>query len=421
MNKPMLINRFPKGAVKVPPSKSMAHRAIICGALANGESIIENVDLSEDIEATLRCVKAMGVKYKYEDNTLTLHGGLKEPEGEILLDCGESGSTLRFFISIASVFSNPIKLTGSSRLMERPLEPYLEELEKQGVSFYKQDDILTVCGPIKGGDFLLPGDVSSQYITGLLLALPLIKEDSQIIVFSPIESKGYIDLTLNIMEKFGIKIVHQDHKRYILKEGQNYKPVNCQIEADYSNAAFFLVAGALGRDVECLGLDEASLQGDKEILDILIRCGANISKGSQGGIKVRPGGLRGVTVDVRDIPDLVPPLAVLLCFCQGTSKIVNAGRLRMKESDRLHAITKELNSLGATIKEGPDWLEVQGVEELQGGLTDSHNDHRIAMAVAVAAIKTKGLVRLTGASAVNKSYPAFWADFSKEERKREHE
>jgi 3-phosphoshikimate 1-carboxyvinyltransferase len=421
MNELKTIIHLPKGAVKVPPSKSMAHRAIICSALAEGESIIENINLSEDIQATLRCVESLGVEYKYKDNVLTIQGGIKLPREKILLDCGESGSTLRFFIAIASIFSTPISLTGSSRLMERPLGPYLEALHKQGVSIDKQGDVLTICGPLKGGDFFLPGDISSQFVTGLLLALPLVKEDSRIILSGALESKSYVDLTLQVMEHFGVHVKCGNHEQYTISGQQKYRPQDFSVEGDYSNAAFFLIAGALGREVECLGLNEESRQGDKAILDILKSCGANITKGSEGGIQVTPGDLKAITVDVHDIPDLVPPLAVLLCFCRGNSRIINAGRLRIKESDRLHAVTEELNSLGAKIEEGPDYLVIQGIQELRGGIVDSHNDHRIAMSVALAAIKSRGEVQLTGASAVNKSYPGFWGDFCKEERRKDHE
>ena len=415
--------------ITVPPSKSIAHRAVICAALASGESRIRPIILSDDVEATCRCMAALGAEIRHESDperpssgTLIVQGIGKGFDAESpILDCGESGSTLRFLLSAALLQSETVTLTGSDRLMQRPLGPYLEALMENGALIEQGTDpdgksTLTVKGPLKAGRFMLPGDVSSQYVTGLLLALPLLDRDSEIILSTPLESSAYVDLTISTMREFGVSVDCTEGGRFQIPGGQKYRPRAYTVEPDFSNAAFFLVAGALGYEAECLGLKKNSLQGDKEIIEILKTCGAEVTYTARGGIRVSPGRKRSLTIDARQIPDLVPILAVLLCFCEGESRIINAGRLRLKESDRLDAIASELNRLGAKITEGEDFLDIQGVEDLAGGKCSSHNDHRIAMALAVASIKCKKAVEIEGAACVSKSYPDFWKDFGETER-----
>ena len=387
------INRIPKGIIKIPPSKSIAHRAIICAGLCrNDKSIIENISDSEDITATLNCMKA-------------LKAGIET------LDCGESGSTLRFLIPIAAAVTGEAVFCGRGRLMERPLTPYIEELDKKGVKIVGTNSSLKLKGRLQPGKFTLSGDISSQFVSGLLFALPLLNGDSEIEIITPLQSAPYVDLTVDVMKKFGVSVKTEGCKKFYIKGGQNYKPCSFHVEGDYSQAAFFLVAGALGAKCECVGLDKESLQGDKKIIDILERCGAKITETANGGITAAAEYLKPVTVDVSDIPDLVPPLAALFSFCNGVSHIENAGRLRYKESDRLSAVTQQLNAIGCDVFEGNDKLTIIGKKSITGGRAESQNDHRIAMAVAVASIKSKNPVFLWDYECVKKSYPGFWQDF----------
>ena len=449
--------------ITVPPSKSIAHRAVICASLAAGESRISPISLSEDVKATCRCMEALGAVIRFEQReekegkavaddagmgALIVQGSKGRdvlPEEPLLLDCGESGSTLRFLLPIVLLRQTKVRFAGSKRLMERPLGPYLEILKANGASIEYIENhiegedvagdgrILEAQGPILPGRYLLPGDVSSQYVSGLLFALPLLAEDSEIELTTALESAAYVDLTIQTMQRFGVHVEKIGETAFRIPGSQSYQPSKETIEADFSNAAFFLVAGALGEEVECAGLNPNSKQGDKEILSLLEQCGAEIeyrrpslakeaekqeSFSENAIIRVRPSDKesKALTIDVSQIPDLVPILSVLLCFCKGKSRIINAGRLRIKESDRLHAMTEELKRLGAKVEEGSDYLNIEGVEHLNGGTCDSHNDHRIAMALAIAAYKSNGIVTIKGASCVNKSYPSFWKDIGESER-----
>lgn len=416
MDELMVIDRIPQGMVTPPPSKSISHRALICAALSNGTSKIRNIEFSEDVQATLNCIQALEIKVEYDGKNLTVHGGQNKFQADAVLDCGESGSTLRFLLPIALLYSKPIYFTGHGRLLQRPLKEYKKALEENGAQITQSDEQVTVQGPIRPGIYRMSGSVSSQYVSGLLFALPMLEGNSEIILTSPLESKAYVDLTVSVMEHFGVKIANNNYEKFIIKGNQTYHPCDFTIETDYSAAAFFLAAGALGCDVKCLGLNMDSLQGDKQYIDILQQCGIEIVQSNDGGLKVLKGKIKPVTVDVSDIPDLVPPLTSVLCFCEGESKIINAGRLRLKESDRLHALAMEFNRLGADITEGEDCLIIRGVKNLHGGIADAHNDHRIAMAIAVASIKSNDQIQLKGAESVKKSYPDFWKDFCKVER-----
>lgn len=404
MNEIKKVSLFPRGAIQMPPSKSISHRALICSGLTERPSVIKNLAVSDDIGATARCMRE-------------IRKGLIEKAGQPgILDCGESGSTLRFLIPLAAMLPDGASFTGRGGLMERPLGPYLDELALHGASVSLRDGVLTVTGPLEGGAYNIPGNISSQFVTGLLLALPLLESDSEIRVTSPLESAPYVDITLDVMERFGIQVANDGYRRFSIKGGQRYRPCELTVEADYSQAAFFLVAGALGAECGCLGLSPESKQGDGRIVDILKRSGAKILTTEQGGLAARPGRLAAQTADVSDIPDLVPPLAAFFCFCEGTSHIINAGRLRHKESDRLTAVTEELNKLGAEIVMAEDSLTIKGVKSLRGGAMSARGDHRVAMMGAVAAIRSEAPVYIEGAGCVSKSYPDFWRDFEKEER-----
>lgn len=407
-----------EGTVKAPPSKSEAHRAIIAAALSGGECRIDNIAMSADISATLDGMKSLGCKYnasKASGYVKLAPRSVKGESEEIEIDCAESGSTLRFLIPIALLSGKPVSFVGRGRLMQRPMKPYFDIFDKKGITYEKDKDKLRLTGKLKSGLYKLPGDVSSQFVTGLLFALPLLDGDSVIEITTPAESVGYIDMTLNVLKKFGIETENQNYRRFIIKGGQRYIPRDYTVEGDYSQAACFLVAGAIGCNITCSGLCGDSLQGDKAIVDIIRQTGAKIEETEQGIRAIHTANMHGITVDVRDIPDLVPMLAVLLSFCKGESRIVNAGRLRMKESDRLAAITSELRQLGASIVEGGDCLTIHGVQAFHQNTVSAWNDHRIAMATAIAACRCEGdgVNIMGGREAVKKSYPDFFEVYEK--------
>lgn len=412
MDNVTLTPRMLKGTVKIPPSKSVAHRAIIAAALSGGECLLTNTAMNDDIMATLGGMRALGCKYTVNKNKgeIKIAPKKQKKSGEIEIDCCESGSTLRFLIPIALLSGKPVKLTGRGRLMQRPQKPYLDMFDKKGIKYECGADYIKLDGQLKSGVFEMPGNVSSQFITGLLFALPLLDGDSEIIITTLTESRSYIDITLKVLADFGIEIENHNYMRYVIKGGQKYKALNYEIEGDYSQAAFFLVAGAIGCDIECTGLKEDSLQGDREIIDIIERAGGIIER-TEEGIKARmTSDMHGITVDARNIPDLVPIMAVLLSLCKGESRIINAGRLRMKESDRLAAISSELKHLGADIIEESDALRIVGRQTLESKNVSVWGDHRIAMATAIAACRCEGgdMMIIGGETAVKKSYPDFF-------------
>lgn len=406
-----IIDKFPAGTVTLPPSKSLSHRAVICASLAAGESVLKNVGSSKDIEATVSCMKKLGAKITQQDENMIVQDG-QTASSDSVLDCCESGSTLRFLIPIAALDGKEHIFTGQGLLMQRPLDVYTDVFNQMGVKLELDGNTVKVCGPLKSGNYSMRGDVSSQFISGLLFALPLVDGDSTISITTDLESADYVNMTVDVMERFGVQIKWEENIFHI-KGGQQYKPTEYTVEGDYSQAAFFLAAAALGRPVRCAGLRHSSIQGDGAILDILKKMGARV-RNTHGLVSVHADRLTAVTIDAREIPDLVPPLAALCCFCDGESKIINAGRLRIKESDRLDAMYTELKNLGAQIEQGEDSLTITGQKTLTGGNTDAHGDHRIAMAVAVAAIRCEHSVALSGWEHVSKSYPAFWEDFEKE-------
>ncbi len=410
-----------KGQISVPPSKSLSHRMLICACLAEGESTIRNVDFSDDIIATLNGIKALGAKVRcFKGNSSNgTYDVVVEGNGfpEIIqdtIDCMESGSTLRFLIPVALLAGKEITFTGRGRLSQRPLDVYCKIFEKQGINFYPNTGGLpiTLTGKLKPGRFYVKGDVSSQFISGLLFALPLLDRDSEIMITTRMESRGYIDLTINALKKFSIQVVNHNYEYFRVKGNQRYKPANCRVEGDYSQCAFWLVAGILNGDITCSDLDPNSLQGDKSIVDILLQMGATLVV-EDNFVNAKSSQTFGITIDASQCPDLVPPLAVLGALSKGNTKIINAGRLKIKESDRLKAISTELAKLGAKIVELPEGLEIHGLDMLEGGIVDSWNDHRIAMALAVAALRCKNPVTIKNSNCVNKSYPDFWNDFRK--------
>lgn len=401
----------PNGTVNVPPSKSDVHRAIICAAMANGVSRISPVALSNDIKATIGCIKALGADAVLENNVLTVDGTNMYKNKTALLDCGESGSTLRFFIPIAAVGNINATFVGKGKLPQRPIGIFTEALPKAGTVCKTEGGLpLEIKGQLKSGIFEIPGNVSSQFITGLLLALPILEGDSEIVLTSPLESVGYIAMTIRTMKQFGVNI-QATEKGWHIKGGQTYKSCNYTTDGDWSQAAFFMVLGAIGGKVTVKGVAKDSTQGDKKCAEILARFGAKVTQ-LDNEVTVEKGELKAITVDASQIPDLVPVLSVCAAFAEGTTKIINAERLRIKECDRLKATAELLNNLGGKVKELSDGLEITGVSSLKGGNVNGYNDHRIVMSAAVCAARSDEDITATFAMSINKSYPDFYIDYN---------
>ena len=400
----------PNGTVNVPPSKSDVHRAIICAAMANGVSRISPVALSNDIKATIGCIKALGADAVLE-NVLTVDGTNMYKNKTALLDCGESGSTLRFFIPIAAVGNINATFVGKGKLPQRPIGIFTEALPKAGTTCKTEGGLpLEIKGQLKSGIFEIPGNVSSQFITGLLLALPILEGDSEIVLTSPLESVGYIAMTIRTMKQFGVNIDTTENGWHI-KGGQTYKSCNYTTDGDWSQAAFFMVLGAIGGKVTVKGVAKDSTQGDKKCAEILARFGAKVTQ-LDNEVTVEKGELKAITIDASQIPDLVPVLSVCAAFAEGTTKIINAERLRIKECDRLKATAELLNNLGGKVKELSDGLEITGVSSLKGGNVNGYNDHRIVMSAAVCAARSDEDITATFAMSINKSYPDFYIDYN---------
>lgn len=401
----------PNGTVNVPPSKSDVHRAIICAAMANGVSRISPVALSNDIKATIGCIKALGADAVLENNVLTVDGTNMYKNKTALLDCGESGSTLRFFIPIAAVGNINATFVGKGKLPQRPIGIFTEALPKAGTVCKTGGGLpLEIKGQLKSGIFEIPGNVSSQFITGLLLALPILEGDSEIVLTSPLESVGYIAMTIRTMKQFGVNI-QATEKGWHIKGGQSYKTCDYTTDGDWSQAAFFMVLGAVSGKVTVKGVAKDSTQGDKKCAEILARFGAKVTQ-LDNEVTVEKGKLKAITIDASQIPDLVPVLSVCAAFAEGTTKIINAERLRIKECDRLKATAELLNNLGGKVKELSDGLEITGVSSLKGGNVNGYNDHRIVMSAAVCAARSDEDITATFAMSINKSYPDFYIDYN---------
>lgn len=405
-----------KGEVKIPPSKSMAHRAIICASLSKGKSKIENIDFSDDIIATIEGMKSLGAEINvYKDYIEVLGISERKNNDELkIIDCNESGSTLRFLLPISLLVPGKKKFIGRGNLGKRPLNTFYNIFKQDEVAYsYEENKLnLEIEGTLKGGEYYLEGNISSQFITGLLFTLPLIKHDSKIIITTEMESKGYIDLTLSALKDFGIKIINNDYKEFIIEGNQEYKSRDYRVEGDYSQAAFFLVADAIGNNVEVKDVLINSAQGDKEVIDILERMGMRvICKENSLGTEL-DGDLNCTVIDGSQCPDIIPVLSVAASLAKGTTKIINAGRLRIKECDRLKAVASELSKLGAKIIETEDGLIIEGVDSLKGGVDVwSWKDHRIAMTLAIAATRCEEPIVLKDYECISKSYPAFFEDY----------
>ena len=401
------------GSIAAIPSKSQAHRLLICAALADAPSQVQCSGTSADILATVRCLQAFGADIRAIPGGFLVNPVGSDEKSE-LLQPGESGSTLRFLLPVAGAlgYSGLCRMEG--RLPQRPLAPLDAELMSHGMRLQRcAEDVLALSGSLRSGAYTLPGNMSSQYISGLLFALPLLPGDSTLTVTGKRESVDYIDMTLRALRRYGI-CVEETEYGYWIPGGQVYHPpMEAVVEGDWSNAAFWLSAGALSRaGVTMTGLDPESPQGDKEILSILRRFGAEVQC-SGDSVTVRGGNLKGIELDASNVPDLVPVVSIVAAGAAGETRITGAARLRIKESDRLEAVRTLLTALGGTVQELPDGLIIQGGKPLQGGIVSAFGDHRIAMSAAVAAMLAQGPVIVTGAQAVEKSYPAFWVDYQR--------
>ena len=402
-----------RGELPAIPSKSQLHRLLICAVLGEGETRIQGAfTRAEDILATRRCLEALGAEIWEEADTLCLRPLRRERLSQTpLLDCGESGSTLRFLLPVVGALGCGGTFLMAGRLPERPLGDLEEQMTTHGCALSRPGgDRLTVQGLLSPGSYTLPGNVSSQYITGLLLALPLLEGDSSLTVTGPVESEDYIAMTLRAQAAFGIHH-HKVGDTYQINGGvRGTSPGILPAEGDWSNGAFWLCAGAMpGGAVTCRGLLADSPQGDRRVLDCLAAMGAKL-RWTETSVTVEEGGRRETVIDAAAIPDLIPPLAAVAAVGQGVTRVINAGRLRIKESDRLRAVAETLNALGADITEEPEGLLIRGVSELRGGSVDSWGDHRIAMMAAIASAACREPVTVQNARAVFKSYPGFWED-----------
>lgn len=389
-----------QGTVNIPSSKSMTHRMLICAALAKGISKISNITFSKDIYATIDALKAIGADIQI-DNDNVIVNGINNIPNYADIDCCESGSTLRFLIPITAALGIHSTYTGQGRLPERPITPYIRELTKNGITFeYDNTMPFTMTGQLKPGKFKLEGNISSQFITGMLFALPLLNGDSEIIMISDLESKPYADMTIQCLNTFGIEIL-ETNNGYFIKGNQKYRSQNTVVEGDYSQAAFFYVANILGNNIKMNNLTVISSQGDKKIIEITKKLCYNNNNEPIG-----------FSVDASDIPDLVPILGVLGTFCTDKSLIYGAERLKIKESNRLETTAAVLNALGGNITIQNDGLTIKH-SKLHGGTTDSFGDHRIAMSAAIAATICSEPVIIKNADSVEKSYPNFFKDYQK--------
>ena len=399
-----------RGEVTVPASKSMAHRALIAAALADGLTTLHLNALNDDIEATIDALMALGALMDYDPrkgllivrpiegapnlrrdlSALSGKASAHVSYGEVIeVDCGESGSTLRFLLPVACALGARARFVGRGRLPKRPMADLTGALRAHGAAINAEALPLEVAGSLCGGVWTLPGDVSSQYVTGLLLALPLLSEDSEIRLTSPLQSASYVDMTLQTLRDFGISIeTTQDGWR--VPGGQAYRsPEDVFVEGDWSAAAFWHAANALGSEIDVLGAPRHSVQGDRAILDLLGK----------------------PVIDVRNVPDLAPALAVAAAVLPQRTEIVGAARLRLKESDRLQSTSRMLASLGVAAEVTPDGLRIDGGRPIRGGVVDGCNDHRIVMSAALLATRADGAVTITDAEAVSKSYPDFFDHF----------
>ena len=402
------------GTLDIISSKSDIHRCIICASLSDKPTKISFCGLSKDIITTVECVKMLGASAEFYDGELVVIPCDKNKIMQgLTLDCCESGSTARFILPVAAAICKKVSLVGSGRLPERPMSLLCQSLKEHGAEFSSEKIPMTGMQNVKsGGVFTIPGNVSSQYISGLLLMLPLLEDGGEVRITTPLESAGYVDMTVDTMTKFGIKI-QKGNGFYRVEPGQHYtSPGQIKAQGDWSSAAFWLCADALGANVVLRGLDENCPQADRYVTEILERFGAKKIV-TKDGISFEAGRLKSIEIDATNIPDLVPVLSVVACAARGRTTIYGAKRLRLKESDRLETTYDFLTRLGGKVEITDDGLIIDGMGKLEGGTVVGHNDHRIVMSSAICSLICKKQVIIEGAQATEKSYTTFFSDFDK--------
>ena len=399
------------GEVHIPASKSQAHRMLLCAAMGENEVTLRCRGLSKDILATVACLKALGASVDAEGEVLHLRPVSAPPPGLCLLPCGESGSTLRFLLPLVGALGASAVFEREGRLPERPIEPLGRELCRNGMDIRSDGARLSCSGQLRPGAFSLPGNISSQYISALLMTLPLLEGESTLRIEGALESAAYVAMTEEVLRLGGVRTEKTGYG-YRIPGGQRCRFASeLSVEGDYSNAAFFLCAGALSeRGIRVTGLDPQSRQGDRAIVPLLEEMGAQVASDGSS-VTVKRDALHGITIDASPIPDLIPVLSVVAAAASGETRVIHAQRLRLKESDRLHSTTQMLRALGAEAEELPDGLVIRGGRTLAGGTVDACGDHRIAMSAAVAGGICRGAVTICGSECVQKSYPDFWTDF----------
>ncbi len=401
------------GSIRAISSKSDLHRLLIAASLCKEPTDIFCNTLSADIVATISCLNSLGANIKPNkvESGYSISVCADDKAKKPSCDCNESGTTLRLLTPLAATAHKNVTFVGKGRLAERPMEPLLSVMKAHGAKFTADTLPFTVKGTLKPGDYHIAGNVSSQFISGLMFALPLLKKQSRIVIEGKLESAPYVDMTISTLKIFGLNIIKVPLGFLIEGEQQYHSPSSIDAEGDWSNAAFWLAAGAIGASVTVEGLKYPdTLQGDRVIINLLERFGAKTSYTESGAITVSPGRLKGLAIDISQCPDLAPILAVVAAFAEGTTVLTGAGRLRLKESDRMAATVELIENLGGVAKAQEDNLVIEG-GGLHGGCVDSHNDHRLAMAAAVAGTATKHPVTIKDAGAVSKSYPNFFDDF----------
>lgn len=402
------------GSIKIPPSKSMSHRAIICASLAKGRSKITNIAFSEDVLTTIEGMKNLGAKIDCYDDFVIVDGiyNLENPVNN-QIDCNESGSTLRFFVPIFSLTNQEITFWGKNRLLIRPQEIYREIFTSRNLEFSQDTEKLIIKGSLKPDIYTLNGDVSSQFISGLLFALPLLSGDSEIHIKEPYESRSYVDLTLQMLNEFGIDIKYTDNNTLFIKGNQSYLAHNHEVEGDFSQFGFFGCLGAINNTLNCIGLNHNSLQGDKEMVDILKNAGVKIEE-ITGGYQIFKSTINPLKIDLANCPDLGPILSVLCANSTGDCEIFNASRLRIKESDRILAMETELKKFGIELSSTNDEVFIKGQSSFDtNSELSGHKDHRIVMALAILATISKKPIVISEAEYIKKSYPHFFEDLAK--------
>lgn len=438
------------GGLKIPSSKSVGHRLLICAALARGESQIYELTRSKDINATMAALRKFGASFEESHDlegrhywkviginarrgnhceeksvqTLGLSGvqtiGMEpaqtiEPEAVQIIECGESGSTLRFLIPVGMAIFDELCFNGEGRLVERPIDEYFPILKASGVQVdYSGKLPLHLKGRLLSGRYELSGAVSSQYTTGMIFAAPLLTGDTEIQIIGEMESKAYIDLTIESLRLFGIRVERRAYHAFKIKGEQQFKPQQVVVEGDYSQAAFWIVAGLIGTNsIAISGLNPNSVQGDRMIIE-LVRAMGGILEWEGNVLKVHPSQTKGIEIDAAQCPDLIPVLCVLAALSEGETNVVNGKRLRFKESDRITATVTELKRMGATIEETTEGITVKGVDRFRGGcVIDGWNDHRIVMSMAIASTRCMEPIVIEGFRAIEKSYPTFFEDFER--------